>query len=248
MQDTSAPAPVPTTASKQLPPENGIFNLIFNIFLPIMVLKYLSERLGALPALILALVFPVGYGLYDGFKRKKANVFSILGMTNVLLTGGLAVLGLGGIWFSIKEAAFPALVGLFVLASAFSQKPFIKTLFVNPQLINIDLLMDRLKLKQKETEFAQLMKISTVWLSFSFFLSAVLNFALSVRIFLPLDPGLDSDAQSVALNHQIADMTKWAMVVILIPSMLFLFLIFWRLLKKLSALSGLTTEEILPLK
>ena len=131
MQKTSAPAA----------PENGLFNLAFNILFPILILKYLTERIGALPTLVLALAFPVGYGIYDGLKRKKANVFSILGMTNVLLTGGLAVLGLGGIWFSIKEAAFPALVGLFVFLSAYSQKPFIKTLFVNPQLINIDLLI-----------------------------------------------------------------------------------------------------------
>lgn len=238
MQKTSAPAA----------PENGLFNLAFNILFPILILKYLTERIGALPTLVLALAFPVGYGIYDGLKRKKANVFSILGMTNVLLTGGLAVLGLGGIWFSIKEAAFPALVGLFVFLSAYSQKPFIKTLFVNPQLINIDLLMEKLQQNQKETEFAQLMKTSTMWLSCSFFLSAILNFTLATRIFLPLKEGLDSTAQSVALNHQIADMTKWAMIVILLPSMAFLFLIFWRLLKKLSQLSGLTTEEILPMK
>lgn len=238
MQKTSAPAA----------PENGLFNLAFNILFPILILKYLTERIGALPTLVLALAFPVGYGIYDGLKRKKANVFSILGMTNVLLTGGLAVLGLGGIWFSVKEAAFPALVGSFVFLSAYSQKPFIKTLFVNPQLINIDLLMEKLQQNHKETEFAQLMKTSTMWLSCSFFLSAILNFTLATRIFLPLEKGLDSTAQSVALNHQIADMTKWAMIVILLPSMAFLFLIFWRLLKKLSSLSGLTTEEILPMK
>ncbi len=230
------------------PPENGVFNLVFNILLPILVLKYLSDRIGALPTLIIALLFPVGYGIYDGIKRKKANIFSILGMANVLFTGGLAVLGLGGIWFSIKEAAFPALIGLFVLGSAFTQKPFIKVLFVNPQLINIDLLMTQLEQKKKEKEFAHLMKISTLWLSGSFFFSALLNFLLASNIFIPLEAGLNADAQSVALNLQIADMTKWSMVVILIPSMIFLFLIFWRLLKKLSQLSGLSTEEILPIK
>ena len=77
MQKTSAAAA----------PENGLFNLVFNILFPILILKYLSDRIGALPTLVLALAFPVGYGIYDGLKRKKANVFSILGMTNVLLTG-----------------------------------------------------------------------------------------------------------------------------------------------------------------
>jgi hypothetical protein len=234
--------------SSSPPPENGLLNILFNILLPILILNNLSQKFGALAALGLALSFPLFYGLYDGIKRKKANFFSVLGVINVLLTGSLAVLGLGGTWFAVKEAAFPSLVGLFVLGSAFTQKPFIKTLFVNPQLVNIEVLMTRLQEKKKESEFALLMKQSTIWLSMSFFFSATLNFILARRIFLPLESSLDSDSQSVALNHQIADMTKWAMIMILIPSLLFLFTIFWRLLKKLGALSGLATDEILAIK
>lgn len=228
--------------------ENGLFNILFNIIAPIFILNNLSQKLGALPALGLALAFPLCYGLYDGWTRKKANFFSILGLLNTLLTGGLAVLGLGGIWFAVKEAAFPLLVGLFVLASAFSANPFIRTLFLNPQIVNLDLLTSRLKELRRETDFFRLMKLSTMWLSASFFLSAVLNFVLAEIIFSPLQAGLDADAQSVALNHQIAEMTKWSMIVILIPSMFFLILIFWRLLKSLSQLSGLSTNQILNLK
>ncbi len=232
---------------KREPQEHGFFNILFNILLPIVILNNLTEKIGPLKTLGLALAFPIGYGLYDGFKNKRTNFFSLLGLFNTLLTGGLAVLGLGGIWFAVKEAAFPLLIGIFVFFSAFSQKPFIRTLFVNPQILNIDLLMAKLKENQKEHDFYRLMKISTIWLSMSFFLSAFLNFALAQNIFVHND-GLDADAQSAALNIQIADMTKWSLLVILLPSMIFLLAIFWGLLKTLSRLSGLHTNEILPLK
>jgi hypothetical protein len=233
---------------KQPAQENGFINILCNILLPIMILNNLTQKLGAMNTLLLALTFPLCYGFYDGIKRKKTNFFSLLGIFNTLLTGGLAVLGLGGIWFAVKEAAFPLLIGIFVFFSSFSQKPFIRTLFVNPQVINIDLLMEKLKENQKESDFFRLMKVSTIWLSASFFLSALLNFVLAQSIFVPTETGLDANAQSEALNHQIADMTKWSMLVILLPSMVFLLAIFWQLLRSLSRLSGLTTDQILPLK
>ncbi|WP_374030368.1 VC0807 family protein [Bdellovibrio bacteriovorus] len=104
------------------PKENGLLNIVFNIVLPVLILNKLSKFIGPFWALVLALAFPLGYGAYDLIKRKKFNAFSALGLLNVLLTGGLALLGLHGFWFAVKEAAFPALVGLFVLGSAFTKK------------------------------------------------------------------------------------------------------------------------------
>ena len=108
--------------------------------------------------LIVGLAFPVSYGVWDFLKKKKANYLSLLGILNVLMTGGLAVLQLEGNWFPLKEAAFPALIGIFVFASSFSKRPFIKTLFLNPQMINHDLLVQKVKESQKETEFEALLK------------------------------------------------------------------------------------------
>ena len=127
--DVSLEKPAPT---KEPAKENAFLNLIFNIALPVFILNKLSKTIGPLNALILALAFPLAYGAYDLIKRKKVNAFSILGLLNVSLTGGLALMGLNGFWFAVKEAAFPALVGCFVLGSAFTKKPFIETLFLNP--------------------------------------------------------------------------------------------------------------------
>ncbi|WP_347356602.1 VC0807 family protein [Bdellovibrio sp.] len=232
--------------SKQEPPkENGLLNIIFNIVLPVLILNKLSKFIGPFWALILALAFPLGYGAYDLIKRKKFNAFSALGLLNVLLTGGLALLGLSGFWFAVKEAAFPALVGLFVVGSAFTKKPFIETLFLNPALMKVDLLEERLKENGKQKEFHDHMKKATIWLSLSFVFSAICNFVLARQIFTEIDPTLTADVQSTVLNEQIAKMTTWSMAIIMVPSMIFLLGIFWYLMRGIKQHSGLSTEELL---
>lgn len=231
--------------TKNPPKENGFLNILFNIVLPVLILNKLSKFIGPLAALVLALAFPLGYGAYDLVKRKKTNAFSVLGLLNVLFTGGLAVLGLNGLWFAVKEAAFPTLVGLFVLGSAFTRRPFIETLFLNPSVMKVDLLEQKLAEHGKQTEFHEHMRKATYWLSLSFVFSAVCNFVLARRIFTQIDPSLTPDAQSLVLNEQIADMTTWSMAIIMVPSILFLLGIFWYLMRGIKQHSGLSMEDLM---
>ncbi len=233
------------TNTKHQRPENGFLNIIFNIILPVLILNRGTKFIGPLWALLLALSFPLGYGAYDLIKRRKTNVFSILGLLNVSVTGSLALLGLHGIWFSVKEAAFPSLVGLFVFGSAFTKKPFIEVLFMNPAVMNVDRLHQKLRENKKESEFHQHMKKATMFLCLSFGFSAICNFILAERIFLPIDPALAASEQSIILNSQIATMTSWSMAVIMVPSILFLLGVFWYLLKGIKEFSGLTTDDII---
>lgn len=229
----------------QQKPENAFLNILFNIVIPIMILNRGSKMMGSFWALIIALAFPLSYGIYDHIKRRKTNAISVLGLLNVGITGSLALFKLHGIWFAVKEAAFPLLVGLFVLGSAFTKNPFISTLFLNPQLIDVEKLKSRLAEKNAEGAFQELLKKSTLWISLSFAFSAVCNFVLAVRIFEPINAALDAEAQSLILNEQIADMTTWSMAVIMLPSIIFLVGIFIYLTKGIQKLSGLGEDELL---
>lgn len=226
-------------------PENGFVNIIVNVIVPVFILNKLSTQLGALNALILALAFPLGYGLWDLWQRKKVNYFSLLGLLNVGLTGGLAVASLDGHWFAVKEAVFPLLIGVFVLGSAFTQRPFIKTLLMNPQIMKTDVIDQKLRENNSLVEFESHLKISTYLLAGSFLISALLNYVLAIRIFKPLDPSLASEARSVALNEQIAQMTSSSFLVIMVPSMIILFGILWYLLRGIKQHTGLALEEII---
>ncbi len=235
----------PLFESSQKKPESAFLNLLFNVAIPIFLLnkggKYVDPQL----ALVLAFAFPLGYGLRDYSVRRHINAFSVLGLMNVLVTGGLALAKLDGAWFAVKEAAMPTLIGFFVLGSAWSQKPFVKTLFFQPQLFRLETIEQQLRERAAIPSFARLVRTTTILLAGSFFLSAVLNYVLAIRIFAPLAANLEEAERAQAINEQIAQMTSSSMAIILVPSMICLFLIFWFLLKQLSKLTGVPHTELM---
>ena len=218
--------------------ENWLVSLLCNIVFPILILNRLSAHLGASAAVVLALLFPFGYGAVFLIKNKKISPISALGLLNVIVTGSLALSGKTGIWFAVKEAAFPSLVGIFVLASSWTKKPFMGLLLLNPQVMKVEKLENTLKELKVEAKFHELLQIGTRLLSLSFFISATGNFVLASRIFSEIDPALDEAQKSLVLNSQIATMTGWAALMIVLPSMILLTILLFYLLKRLEKITG----------
>ena len=234
--------------NKQQTQDHPFVSLAFNILIPVLVLQRLSAKLGATNALILALVFPLGYGLYDYFKNHNKNWISVLGFINTLFTGGFALLKLSGIWFAVKEAAFPLLIGIAVLLSNLFNAPAMRKLFFNRTLFNLDLIDQKIAENSNSLALLKLFKKSTYLLATSFFLSATLNFLLAVSVFADLPLDVSEDQKTILLNDQIAQMTWLSFIVIVLPLMLFMGFIFWHLLKNLKKLTGLNTDQILIIK
>ncbi len=224
--------------------ENGLLNILINIIIPVFILNKMGSKIGSMPALLLALAFPIFYGIYDIWKYRKFNFISLLGLINISITGGLALLQLGGMWFAVKEAAFPALIGIAVFVSAFTKKPFIETLFLNPQLMHLDAVKEKLKLLGKEQAFRSHLRNCTMILSFSFLFSAIGNFLIAIKIFTPIDPALTNEAQTLILNEQIAEMTAKGAAVLILPSMIFSGLVLWYLISGLAKLTQMKTSDI----
>lgn len=228
--------------------ENPFYNLLFNIILPVTILNQLSKRLGEngpIIALFLALLFPIVYGLNDYLKRKKRNYISLLGILNISFTGGLALFNLGGIWFAIKEAFFPLIIGIAVFISNRLGKPFLKTIFWNDKIFRLKTIEQVLVDRQQLDKHNELFIRSTYLFALSFFISAVLNFYLASNIFLPIDSALSDPAQKEMLNAQIAQMTWQGYLVIALPMMLFMGLILWYVIHGLKQITGFKTEELL---
>jgi len=94
--------------------QSGIFwNLLFNLIVPLIILTKFSgtDTLGIKLGLITALSFPIVYGLKDFISTNKINLFSVLGVISVPLTGGISLLELDAIYIAIKEAAIPVYWG-----------------------------------------------------------------------------------------------------------------------------------------
>ena len=250
-------------------PENPFFNIAFNILIPVVILNkghlWFSKN-ADIVALLLALAFPLAYGLFDLFKNKRKNLISVLGALNVCFTGGFALFHLSGIWFAIKEALFPLLIGMFVLISAYTKKNFFESLMRHCPL-NWHLIEE--KTQSSKGTLKALFKKATIWFSLSFFVSAILNFILAMFIFsdsADINPtgsvkgaadevfsfyreDKDQEISSQTnINKKIADMTWMGFLVIGLPLTLFSAFIFWRFLKGLCQLTNLSIEQIFPQK
>ncbi len=226
--------------------QNSFSLILFSIFIPAGILNQGHKYgLDAKYSLILALSFPLFFTVKSLIQAKKVDFISLLGLLNVLFSGVFMLLTLGGIWFALKEASFPLLIGAFVLASSFTKNPVFQSLFLNPTTFDIEKVETLLDNETKKQEFFMLMKHLTRWLSLSFLLSAFLNFVLAIRIFTPLAETLSAMHKQELLNEQLSQMTLYSLGVILVPSMIFLGILLYYSFKKINDLTGLTVDDLL---
>ncbi len=221
--------------------QSGFFgNLIFNIAIPVLIMSYLSkeEYLGPAWAVVIALAFPLCYGLIELKQTKKVNMFSVLGIVSVLLTGGISLLKLPAEYMAIKEAAIPAAIGLAVLITQFTKKPLVKALILNESIVNWEKLNACLDAKDAQIEFKTKIKVSSYIVASSFFLSSALNYGLAKWI-LVSEPG------TTAYTEELGRMTALSYPVIVIPSMILLITALVYLFKQISKVTGEPIEEFL---
>lgn len=228
-----------TQATPQPKASNTLLEIIFNIFVPSIILMKLSgpEYLGPLYSLVVALAFPIGYGIYDFVTNRSFNFISLLGFLSTLLTGGIGLLELDAEWLAIKEAAIPAAIGLVVLISGFSRKPLIAKLLLNPAIFNLSLIYDTLAARSNSEEFKRKMLRANHLLSSTFVFSATANYLLAKWI-------VTSPAGTVEFNEQLGKMTMLSYPVIAIPSMIMLIAILVYVVKMITRLTELKFEQI----
>lgn len=220
--------------------ENVLLNLVVNIIIPTVIMTKFSapDKLGPINSVMIGLAFPLSYGLYDLWSRKKVNFISILGVVSVLLTGAIVYQALSASWIAIKEATIPALIGIVVLVSQKSKKPIVSKLLLNEAIVNINLIRERLAQRQKQTDFEKLLQQSSYLLSAAFFLSAALNYILA-KVILTAEPGTSLYTEQLGKMHGLS----WPIIVL--PSTAVMLIALWRLVSGLSKLTGLEMEAIL---
>jgi hypothetical protein len=226
-----------------LPPpkrENLLLNLVCNIAVPTVVLTKLSteNRLGPMWGMVVALAFPLGYGIYDLIRRKKTNVFSIVGLCSVLLTGGLNYLQFDVFWFAVKDAAVPLLFGVAVLISNHTRRPLVREVLCNDQVLDMERIEAALAEKGTRPAFDRLLNNASYAVAGSFVFSAILNYGLARYL-------LKSPVGTPEFNEQLGRMHVLNWPVIVIPSMAVTMLIFWRLMKGITELTGLTLDDMM---
>ncbi len=227
------------TAHKPRP----MLDLLLSLVLPSLILMNFSgdENLGAETALIVALAFPLSWGLLELLHYKKFNFIALLGLISVLLTGGIGLFQLDPQWLAIKEAAIPALIGIAVLISTRTPYPLIRTLLYNPAIIDVGKIKQKLEARNYRVAFELRLLNATYLLSGTFLFSATMNYMLARWL-------VTSPAGSAAFNEELGQMTLLSYPVIAIPSMLMMLSIFYYLWRSIHGMTGLTLVEIMPTK
>ncbi len=238
---TSSPHQNPVSTPPATPPRRpGLLgNLLFNIVIPTVIMTQLGaeDRLGPLGAIVVALAFPIAYGVRDYRQAHKPNFFSILGIVSVVLTGTMSLLKLPPEYIAIKEAAIPGLFGLATLVSVHTRWPLVKTFLFNEQVMKVDLVHEALRRHGTEQQFEEKLRNASHMVAGSFFLSSILNYALA-RIILVSEPG------TVAYTEELGKMTALSFPVIALPSTIVLMLALWYLLNQIRRLTHLDLEDL----
>ncbi len=233
---TNSPTPEQNTAPHKPRP---MVDLLISILIPSFILMKMSdaEQLGASGALIVALAFPLGWGLFELVKYRKFNFIALLGLVSVTLTGGIGLLQLDTQWLAIKEAAIPGIIGVAILISTRTRYPLIKTLIYNPKFMNVDEIQLILEQQNNRAAFESRLLNATYLLSSTFVFSSVMNYVLAKWI-------VTSPGGSAAFNEELGRMTLLSYPVIVIPSMLMMMAIMYYLWRTIHGMTGLPLEKV----
>ncbi|MCL1145707.1 MFS transporter [Shewanella marinintestina] len=227
-------------SSKSTHKPRPMVDLLVSVVIPAFILMKLSgdEQLGASGGLMLALSFPLGWGIFELIKYKKFNFIALLGLANVLLTGGIGLLELDLKWLAIKEAAIPAVIGIAVLISTFTSKPLIKAMVFNPAVMDVDKIMQRLQQNNCMAAFEKRLMTATYMVAGSFAFSATMNYILAKWI-------VTSPTGTPEFNEQLGELSLYSYPMIAVPSMLMMMGTFYYLWRTIRDLTGLKLEEVL---
>ena len=193
--------------------ENPLLNIGCNLIIPTVIMMKFSgdQHLGQVYGLVTALAFPLLYGLYDLLGAGKVNVFSLLGLISILMTGGIGLLKVDRTWMIVKETSFPLVMGLFVVGSEWFGKPIVRR--VLDQMIDLTKVREVYCEVNQEPQFDRRLKTASYMLGSTFFISAILNFLLAFFV-LKGQPGTEEFVNSLG------KMTGLSFPVIALPMMI----------------------------
>lgn len=215
------------------PQENSLVNLLFNIIIPSFILIKLSSEnyFGPFYGLLIALAFPVCYGIYDFVIRRDYNILSLFGFISILLTGIISLVELDKIWIIVKETSIPLLIIVFMIIFKEKGINFFKKTF--SEVLNNDVLEKKIGKK----EFSLIWRKYYFIMIIPFVISAILNFTLAY-VLIEHQPG------TVEYTQEIGKMTALSFPAIALPSMIVLVSIFIFMFRDIKKKTGLKLEEI----
>jgi hypothetical protein len=213
-------------------------SVIVNIAIPVVILLTLSapDRLGALPALLLAIGIPAVWGVIELKRAHRVDISAALGLISVLLTGVIGVLGLNAQLLAVKEAAIPIGFAIVLLASNSTRFPVVTLLADMVQRRDrVRTALDRPA--QQAAYHRHLQRSGAVWAGIMT-LSGVLKFILASVV-------VNSAAGTEAFNHELARYELVQLPTTFTLSGVLILSLIWYIASGTAKITGLETAEVL---
>jgi hypothetical protein len=227
--------------SQSAPPPNPLLELVFTLVLPSIALDRFSkpESLGPFWALVAGLAFPVAFGAWCFFTKRGWNVFSVIGLVTILLSGGLGLLKLDAFWIGMKESLIATAVGVSFPLSHYFGRPLMHSLVMQPQLLNVKVLQESLADAPRRAAFDRALFRASCMMGLSMVGSAVANFLLAVWILGDKEPGSEAFVKGLGRLN-------WVSTVVLgVPMMAVMLVVFIWLLRQIQRITGLERDDLL---
>lgn len=223
--------------------QNPLLEVAVTILAPALILMRGSDTdaLGPVNALLLALAFPIGWGIHEFRRHGKPGWMAALGLVSVLLTGGIGLLALDPTWIAVKEAAVPGVIALVVALSAYTRSPLVKVLLYHPAILDTARVDAQLAARGLGDVFARRLQQFTLMIAGTFFFSSAMNYLLASWI-------VTSPAGTPAFNAELGRLTLLSYPVIALPSMLMLAGVLYALARTIRSMTGLVLSEVLKSK
>ncbi|MFP4402102.1 MAG: hypothetical protein ACLFPL_02625 [Candidatus Nanoarchaeia archaeon] len=215
-------------------PKRIFLDLIFSIIIPSFLLTRGENYIPVDPValFLIALTFPTGYGLYDLIAKRYINIISILGFINTLLSGVVIIFSTPKWFIVFKEAAFPLLIGIFLLLYRQSVIEFMNVVLADIFDMNkVQTKLSKRQLQEWHSTIAQR-------LTYPFFLSALLNLTITYYI-------IQSPVGTEAFNEEMGQLIVWGFLGIALPTMIATFIILYLAVTSLMKMTKLSFEELM---
>jgi len=184
--------------TEEEPKQSPFLDLIVSIIIPSIILMKFSgeDKLGPTMGLVVALAFPIGWGLFELLRNRRRNYVALLGIISVLLTGGIGLLKIDAQWLAVKEAAIPLILGIGVLVANKLGFPLVRKLLFNPKLMNVDRIEDALQTNNTKEQFEKKLDHANYYFAGTFLFSAIMNYILAKVI-------VTSQSGTAAFNEEL---------------------------------------------
>jgi hypothetical protein len=215
--------------------------MVMTVDAPSLVLDELSSpsSLGPFGALLVSMIFPVGFGVWCWRKKMGWNIFSTIGLITILLSGGLGLLNLNAFWVSAKDALLGVAIGAAFPLSHFWGRPLMHAMFLQPHLVQVERLEAALELRGSRREFDREMFKGAWMIGLGMIGAAVLNYYLDMYLLRGKAPGSEAYVKGLSTIN-------WLSLVVLgVPLMIVMLGVFVWLLRRMQEISGLRREELM---